>query len=66
MNDNGIQALQSCQLVCPWCWQVQELLLDCSQGDLVTTEDCAICCHPMQISLTIEQGLARVRAERGQ
>jgi len=65
MNETGIQALQACRVVCPWCWEEQELLLDCSHGALVTTEDCATCCHPMEITLSIEQGIAQARAGRG-
>lgn len=38
---------------CPFCGESNELLLDYSGGDQRYTEDCAVCCNPMEVSVHI-------------
>ncbi|WP_251977021.1 CPXCG motif-containing cysteine-rich protein [Salinicola avicenniae] len=37
---------------CPYCDAPFTLLLDTSAGSHTTWEDCAICCQPIQVSVT--------------
>lgn len=42
---------------CPSCWQSITMLLDTSLDDEQTyVEDCEVCCRPIQITFTVEQG----------
>ena len=40
---------------CPHCREKISMLLDLSEpGDQTYIEDCEVCCHPIEISFTIE------------
>jgi hypothetical protein len=58
--------LQECEVCCPWCWQAQNVVVDCSAGEQRLIEDCAVCCHPMELSINLEDGGIHVLAERAQ
>ena len=34
---------------CPYCWEENDIVVDCSTGDQDTIEDCAVCCKPIQL-----------------
>ena len=58
--------LQSAQLQCPYCWESIEVLIDCSVEQQDYVEDCSVCCHPMVITASAEEGFlvdVYVRAE---
>ena len=38
---------------CPSCWEPIVLELDLSGGSQVYTEDCAVCCQPMRVAVTV-------------
>jgi hypothetical protein len=38
---------------CPSCWEPIVLELDLSGGSQVYTEDCAVCCQPMRVTLSV-------------
>lgn len=57
---------QECEIRCPWCWEVQHILVDCSQGSSRIIEDCSICCHPMELVISLELGETFVHVEREQ
>jgi len=59
-------AVQECEICCPWCWQSQNVLVDCSAGEQRVIEDCTVCCHPMELDISLEEVGIRVRAERAQ
>ena len=54
------------QIRCPYCDESMEIVIDLSAGDQSYTEDCQVCCQPMQLSfqasglellgLQVEQG----------
>jgi hypothetical protein len=46
-----VELLQSSMQQCPWCGETVELTVDCSYGDHVYAEDCAVCCAPMQVTV---------------
>jgi len=38
---------------CPFCGETNQLVLDYSGGDQNYTEDCAVCCNPMEVSVHV-------------
>lgn len=50
---------------CPYCGEPIELLIDDSAGDQRYIEDCQVCCRPIVVVATVEEGEAHVsvRAE---
>ncbi len=41
---------------CPFCWESISVLLDSSVSHQSYFEDCEICCNPMEIEVTFENG----------
>jgi len=39
---------------CPYCWENISMLFDTSVNDQVYTEDCEICCNPIEINPVFE------------
>lgn len=56
-NDDMDEALETAEplslvpfdVECPYCWQTIEIYVDPTQGDHVYTEDCSVCCRPIQV-----------------
>ncbi len=44
MND-----LETVKEHCPYCGELIELLIDCSEFQQTYTEDCQVCCRPMVV-----------------
>ena len=45
-----MQQLISYKVLCPYCGESFEALIDDSQGDCQYTEDCYVCCRPIVFS----------------
>lgn len=41
---------------CPYCWEEISMILDLSAGEQNYIEDCEVCCRPVQINFTAENG----------
>jgi hypothetical protein len=41
---------------CPYCGEPVPTLIDTSQGDHSTIEDCTVCCRPIQFEVQCEPG----------
>ena len=41
---------------CPYCWEEISMVLDLSAPDQEYVEDCEVCCRPMVIAFTEEDG----------
>lgn len=62
----AVTYLVETQVPCPWCGEYYPTTIDTSQGDYTTIEDCAVCCRPINLTVTCEPGeLSDVQAERG-
>jgi hypothetical protein len=50
---------------CPYCGEGFETVVDLSAGSQSYTEDCAVCCRPIEIALSVddEGNLQNVRAK---
>jgi len=42
--------------LCPYCWQRISMILDASVRGQTFIEDCEVCCHPIQVHYTMEDG----------
>lgn len=51
-----MELLVEVDLCCPHCGEHFRSTVDTSQGDHSTIEDCAVCCHPMQLEIRCEPG----------
>lgn len=41
---------------CPYCWEPISMLLDISVPVQSYIEDCEVCCNPIEITCTVEDG----------
>jgi transcription elongation factor Elf1 len=49
---------------CPHCWEEISMLIDLSVSRQSYIEDCEICCNPIQLTVTIQNGeIAGFQAE---
>ena len=54
-------------VICPSCWEETTVLVDVSADEHTVIEDCQVCCNPMELTLTIEDGeLVSIEAEPAQ
>jgi hypothetical protein len=55
-------------LHCPYCGESFDSRVDLSEGDASYTEDCAVCCRPIVVSVSVEddETLGDVRTRREQ
>jgi hypothetical protein len=41
---------------CPYCWEQISMVLDTSVKGQVYVEDCEVCCQPIEVRYTVEDG----------
>jgi len=46
--------LEEESISCPYCNEIFEIVIDCSQLHQEYIEDCYVCCNPIQIQVAIE------------
>lgn len=39
---------------CPACWEQHSVLIDPVEGEQAFVEDCAVCCRPMAVRVTVQ------------
>jgi len=44
------------EIQCPHCGELYGTMIDTSQGDLSTIEDCPVCCRPIQLEIHCTPG----------
>ena len=44
------------EVSCPYCGEAITLFLDLSVESQTYIEDCSVCCQPMTVSYTVEEG----------
>ncbi|NTW70156.1 MAG: CPXCG motif-containing cysteine-rich protein [Chlorobiaceae bacterium] len=50
-------------VACPYCGELMELRIDCSEGSQEFQEDCPVCCKSVTISVVLaESGISSVEA----
>ena len=45
-----------CFFTCPYCWEEISMVLDTSVRGQTYVEDCEVCCHPIEVHYTVEDG----------
>jgi hypothetical protein len=50
------ELLQEAVVTCPYCWERITLVIDLSVTSQDYIEDCFVCCRPIQITYTTEDG----------
>lgn len=68
LNDHALNdhaADDSAEVVCPYCGEVQEIVLDPGGGQSQAyVEDCQVCCRPWQVHVAYdENGFAAVSVD---
>jgi hypothetical protein len=48
--------LEEAVVTCPACWENIVLELDLSGGSATYAEDCPVCCRPMTVRLSVDDG----------
>ena len=57
--------LEETDVTCPHCWESVSITLDLSEDRQDYIEDCPVCCHPIRLFVTADDGqLLDVQAER--
>lgn len=51
-----MENLQTANLQCPYCWELIEVVVDCSVSHQEYIEDCSVCCRPIVISVVASDG----------
>lgn len=46
--------LETIPVDCPHCGEPQAVVIDPTEGTHIRTEDCSVCCAPMEIAVTID------------
>ncbi len=49
-----MSSLFPCSIQCPYCWETIEILVDTSVPQQDYTEDCQVCCRPIEVSVLID------------
>lgn len=42
--------------MCPYCWEQISMVLDTSVGNQTYVEDCEVCCHPIEVHYSVQDG----------
>ena len=57
--------LEEAEITCPYCWEKIWIELDLSVEGQEYIEDCQVCCRPIQIGYSVDQGaLTNLLADR--
>ena len=46
--------LQQHSIDCPYCGEIIEIDVDCSESNQSYIEDCSVCCRPINITVSID------------
>ncbi len=47
--------LYSVMIQCPYCWEMLEISIDPSVSEQEYVEDCQVCCHPILLTVSIDE-----------
>jgi len=46
---------------CPYCGEAIETLIDTSQGNQQTIEDCSVCCRPIELLIDLDEDEQKIK-----
>jgi hypothetical protein len=54
--------VRSVSLYCPYCGETVEVLVDLSMSEQEYIEDCSVCCRPILLTVSVDDGEPLVTA----
>jgi len=48
-------AVEPVDIQCPYCWEMIDILVDCSVESQSYIEDCQVCCRPIQFDILVDE-----------
>ncbi len=51
-----MQLLVDVEIECPYCFEMFSSVVDTSEGDYETVEDCSVCCRPIALTVRCRPG----------
>lgn len=51
-----MNVIEDVEVQCPYCGEVFAVAIETTQGNHTTTEDCAVCCHPIALRVECRPG----------
>ena len=52
---------------CPYCWQKISMILETGYGSQKYIEDCEVCCQPIEIEYSVEDGsIANIEVKKSE
>lgn len=59
------ESIEEFTITCPYCWEQYSLHLEVLDKDVDIIEDCQICCHPIQLYLSVDsRGQSQLQLDR--
>jgi transcription elongation factor Elf1 len=55
---------QTSSIQCPYCGEIIDIVVDLSVAQQSYTEDCAVCCRPIELSIEVVSSEISVIAKR--
>jgi transcription elongation factor Elf1 len=55
MNPDGYRSI-----VCPYCGEINEVIVDVTEGQHDYIEDCQVCCRPIIFDVTVDDDVITV------
>jgi hypothetical protein len=59
-----MELLDEARLLCPYCGEQIDCLVDTSAGTQRYVEDCSVCCRPIEFQVYIDAGDYRLEVRR--
>jgi len=56
--------VEEMELMCPYCGEILTVLVDCSVEAQSYVEDCQVCCQPMVLDISVDDGEVALQARR--
>lgn len=50
-----MDALAAVEIVCPYCGETIEIVVDCSIENQAYIEDCQVCCRPIDLIVNVDE-----------
>ena len=47
--------IPSCEVQCPYCWEMIEVLIDDCGENQQYIEDCQVCCRPINVHIELDE-----------
>lgn len=47
--------IEAVTIHCPYCGESYDSAVDLSQGSHLTIEDCAVCCRPIELRVSVDE-----------